>query len=284
MNFSTNIKNLFKNKDNLHILIYINIAVFLLIGTLNLFDFLFKSDIKIIEYLALPSNKNILKIRPWTIITYMFSQNNFIHLLFNLLIFYLFGKIFLNYLNNRQLVCLYVLGGLSGALFFIFAYNFIPTFTEVKDISLAIGASASIMSVVTGISFLVKNHKINLYFFGQVKIIYIAIAVFILDILSIPQGNSGGHIAHLGGIFLGILFATLYKKHIDITNGLSKFFIAIQQLLVSDTKNTINKKQQKTTEKQNTKSQEKTNEILDKIKIFGYSALSEEEKSFLFKK
>ena len=66
--------------------------------------------------------------RPWTIFTYMFTQFDFLHLLFNMLWLYWFGSFFLNYFTERKLTGVYLLGGLFGGLLYIAAYNIFPYF------------------------------------------------------------------------------------------------------------------------------------------------------------
>ena len=60
----------------------------------------------------LPSNTSEIIKRPWSILTYMFLHESFIHLLFNMLWLHFGGKLFLEYLNQKQLVNIYILGGL----------------------------------------------------------------------------------------------------------------------------------------------------------------------------
>ena len=64
--------------------------------------------------------------RPWTLITYMFTHFNFLHILFNMLILYWFGRIFLQYLTGRQLLTTYLIGGLAGALLYLIFLNGFP--------------------------------------------------------------------------------------------------------------------------------------------------------------
>ena len=120
------LKNNFKQGNLLSRLIYINLGVFILIKILGVFFFLFNlSEYEIIDLLALPAESNKILSKPWTIITYMFVHNGFIHLIFNLLWLYFGGTIFLKYLSNKQIVSTYILGGLTGGLFYILAFKFL---------------------------------------------------------------------------------------------------------------------------------------------------------------
>ena len=77
---------------------------------------------------------------------------------------------------------------------------------------MALGASASVLAIIMAISTKSPNYIIRLFLIGNVKLKHIAVFSIALDILSIPQGNAGGHIAHLGGAFFGYLYAQTHKK------------------------------------------------------------------------
>jgi len=90
-----------------------------LIKILYLFYFLSAgnvlADFPVILWLAVPADLNELILKPWTVITYMFLHESFMHILFNMLMLFWFGKIFLDYLDQKKLVVTYILGGLAGA-------------------------------------------------------------------------------------------------------------------------------------------------------------------------
>ena len=133
--------------------IFINIAMFLAINAIGVIITLFRLEsLDLITYLAVPSQLNKLLIRFWTFFTYMFVHVGFMHILFNMLWLYWFGKIFLTYFNERTLGSLYVIGGLAGALLYILAFNTIPYYIEFKYPPL-IGASASVMAIVMAAAF-----------------------------------------------------------------------------------------------------------------------------------
>ena len=175
----------FKARTSLSNLILINICVWILVKIINVFFFLFfqpgnvSSNEWFVHFLAVPSYLPSLINVPWTPFTYMFLHLDFWHILFNLLWLFWFGKIFLEYLNSKQLLQTYILGGLTGAFFYIAAFNLFPVFQNSLHFSYALGASASVMAIVTAISFYVPNYSIQLLFIGRVKIIYLAIILFI---------------------------------------------------------------------------------------------------------
>ncbi|MDR2915086.1 MAG: rhomboid family intramembrane serine protease, partial [Tannerella sp.] len=218
----TEINRRFNTGSILAKFICINAGVFIIIRLLMIIFRLFMKEVPFLEYIEMPSSLMLLIRRPWTIITYMFVHFDFLHILFNMLWLYWFGKIFLLFFTGRQLGGLYVLGGIAGAALFLITYNSFPFLKQFSDNSFLAGASASVMAIVFAVSFYQKDYTINLLLIGRVKLIYLAIGVLLLDIIAITSENAGGHIAHIGGALLGILFAVQYQKGKDITGFMNK--------------------------------------------------------------
>ncbi|MDD3860574.1 MAG: rhomboid family intramembrane serine protease [Bacteroidales bacterium] len=288
------IKNSFKGRNNFNILIYINLIVFVLIHLIN--AILFLSGIKefdLVEFLAVPADTSNLWLKPWTVITYMFTHESFLHLLFNIMVFFWFGKLFLQYLSQRQLLSIYIMGGITGAAFYIIAFNTIPAFSFIKYFSIALGASASVMAIVISVAALVPNQEVYMFLFGKVRLKYLAIIIIVIDLISIPIDNAGGHIAHLGGAFMGFVFVLNYKKGTDITIWLSRFLYGIKEFFIPDKELKVkyrnkNKKSNapETDMEYNARKkadQDEIDKILDKIAMSGYGSLSSAEKERLFK-
>lgn len=266
----------FRSENPLFLLIGINILVFLGINLFKLGEFLFGGHNGISEWivqqLALPANLAVLPYKFWTFFTYMFVQQDFFHILFNLLWLYWMGIIFLDFLNKRQFIFTYLAGGLAGAFTYILAYNTIPAFSEIAQHSILLGSSASVMAVVVATATLVPDFTIRLLLFGAVRLKYLALAYFILDIIGIGGGNPGGSIAHIGGAILGFAFIKQLNKGNDVSKILKK-------------KSNLKVVKNKSYPSANTGSsdQETIDLILDKISKSGYDSLSKTEKEQLFK-
>lgn len=287
------LKSFFRSKNILAKLIIINVAVWLSIMILEVLFNLFNSSLTdtLVQWLAVPASLSKLITRPWTLFTYMFLHLEFWHILFNMLWLYWFGRIFLEYLNERQLLSVYILGGLSGALFYIISYNIFPKFEETYVLSLALGASASVMAIVVAISYYVPNYSINLMFLGPVKIIYIAIFSIVLDILMIRSSNSGGHLAHLGGAIWGFYYIYMLKKGTDFSKlfaqfSWKQFTQPFMRPKKTKFKNVYTNPRNTTDEDYNLRKkqdQDKVDTILDKISKSGYESLTKQEKELLFR-
>ncbi len=291
-----NLKLTFKNGNTLIKLIFVNVAVFLFVNIFLIALELFKIDASgMLYFLEVPSNFSTLLHRVWTPITYMFLHVNFMHVLFNMLAMYWFGKIFLMYYSEKQLLALYFFGGLIGAVIFILTFNFIPLFNSPNELGIipskstfVLGASGSIISIVVASAVKAPNAEMRFLFIGSVKLIYVAIATVLVSVFGIIGNNSGGEIVHLGGALAGYIFVVLEKNGKDITpffNKIVDFFVNLfrkRQTTFKTTSYHAPKMSDSDYNRRKTENETEINRILDKIKTSGYESLSTEEKRKLF--
>ncbi len=285
------IKNYFLQGTILSRLIFINIAIFIVANLINLVFFLMARGPEsqaILYWLGISSNPEIIIARPWTIITYMFTHLGFFHILFNMIVFYVGGRLFCQYIGYKRLLGTYIIGGLVGGLFFILSYNFFPAFREYADLSVAIGASASVMAVFIAVATYMPNFQLPLILLGRVRLKYIALFFIIIDLISIDKGNSGGHIAHLGGALWGFLYVLMLKGGHDFGIFFNTLLNKIQSSFKPKPKMRVHYGKEKplSDEEYNKKkieNQKKIDNILDKISKHGYDSLTKEEKELLFK-
>lgn len=283
------IKNTFKKGSNLTKLIYINIGVFLLVTVAAIFGFLLNNEgfaSKVMDLLSVPADPNKLILRPWTLITYMFTHKDILHILFNMLWLYWFGRIFLEYLDQRKLVAVYLLGGISGAIVYIFSFNVFPAFSGILSESVAIGASASVMAIVIAIAAYVPDYTVTLFLFGSIRIKYMALAIFILTSVIDFSSNSGGKLAHIGGAFFGYFYTLNLRKGRDIAKGFNSMIDFLATAFKPRKKMKVTHRKSATDydfNRTKVDHQKKINSILDKISKGGYDSLTKEEKETLFK-
>ncbi len=279
------IKDTYKNGNSLIKLIFINSAIFVLFKIVFLFYFFTDRTafFPISEWMAMPSSPVALLFKPWTLITYMFYHEEVLHFLFNMLNLYWFGKIFLMYFDEKKLVSVYLIGGVAGGLLYFALYNIFPaTFHP----AILMGASASIIAIMTAAAIYAPNFKLYMVFIGEVKLIYIAIFSIILYAILIASDNPGGNIAHLGGAFFGYLWAKQFMRGRELTRGFSGFLDSVfslfkrKKLKVTYKRPPTNDVEYK---KQKLINQKEVDRILDKISKGGYENLSKEEKETLFK-
>lgn len=284
MNAIADLQRGFNKAEGLFRLLLVNIIIFLAISAAKLIFFLSGTDNTglqwFIEKLALGSDPGSWLLQPWSILTYMFVHEAFFHILFNMLVLYWFGQLFCEFMSSSRLVVVYLLGGISGGLLFMLAYQWIPAFQPISHSSHLVGASAAVIAVLTAIATLLPDYSMHLLFFGPVRLRYIAIFLVLLYLISIPDGNAGGNIAHLGGAIFGFVYIRLYRKGVDIGGWLEKLLF-----LLSGKRSHIRAvhRKQGPAGKEGGPRQEVIDAILDKISRSGYSSLSEQERETLFR-
>jgi membrane associated rhomboid family serine protease len=292
MSIWNEIKDSYKWGSSLTKLIYINLVVFLIITLAPLPIWIFTGSTEAwhqlgwITWISVPSEPAVLLMRPWTLLTYMFVHQNFLHILFNILYLYWFGKLFLEFLKPRQLVGVYILGGIGGAVAYLLAFNLLPAFYTHVPSGILLGASASAMAILFAVARYAPNHRIYLMFIGPARLKYIALAAILIDLISIPtMENTGGHIAHIGGALVGYLFALSLIKGNDISKPVSATGSVIGSIFKKSTKLKVTHKRPLNDMEYNAlkiRRQKEVDRILEKIKVSGYNSLSKEEKQTLF--
>jgi membrane associated rhomboid family serine protease len=288
MNIWDEIKESFQEGSALTRLIYINLGTFLAIRIVNVFYFLAGTPFPFLDWLALPADIGTLATRPWTLITYMFLHFDFLHILFNLLWLYWMGQIFLGYFDQAKLITIYLLGGIAGGIFYVAGFNSFPVFSQIVTDSRLLGASASVIAIVTALAIYAPNHTLHLMFIGPVRMKYIALFSILLYIISISSSNAGGNLAHLGGAFWGVVYIFQLKQGFDIGKGINKTFSGISQFFKPKQKVKITYRNKKTADdieynRQKNQDKARMNQILEKISKSGYDSLSKEEKEILFR-
>lgn len=287
MNAFDTIKHRFKQKDILIQLIIINVVVFFVLTIVAMVGKLFKlPSIDLIPYIGTTSDMHLLIKRPWTVFTYMIAHKDFLHILMNMLMLFWFGQLFLRYFSPKNLGSVYLLGGLAGAALYALAFNTIPYYIDMNHPPM-IGASASVMAIIFAAAFYRPDAEVSLFMLFRIKVVYIAIFMFILDFISLDSNNSGGHVAHIGGAIVGYIFAKQYLKGKDITRWINKIIDRIVNLTkpADKKKMKVKYKKREADYDYNQRKNDATDEIdriLDKIKSSGYSSLNAEEKKRLF--
>lgn len=290
--FGSRIKSFIQDSSWLNRMIVINVAVYLLTlvcgwvlsvaGFLMQFDGSLKQE-AILRWLSCPASFETWSHQPWSIVTSLFIHSGFWHLFFNMFMLYVIGKYFFSRLNEQHFLWVYFLGGLVGNLLYMAAYNLFPAFAGVLPYSYAVGASGCVMAVMAAITLYEPNFDIYVLLFGKMKLWCLTLIFIAIDLMSIPKGNAGGHIAHIGGVLLGllyILFYKLYTKYSDDTffstatpKRKKKYYVSQESgRPISDE----DFNERKVAE------QQRIDAILDKISASGYASLTEEEKDFLF--
>jgi membrane associated rhomboid family serine protease len=264
-------------------IIMVNVAVFIVFGVLNSLLGLFNSNgiIKLVlDWLVLPASFSRYIYQPWSLLTYTFLHEGFLHILFNMLWFYWIGQLLQQYLGNPKTYQAYFMGAIAGGLVYMVSYHVFPYLIPSVEISTARGASAGVLSVVFATATLLPEYELSLFLIGSVRLKYIALFTLLLDLISIPYDNPGGHIAHIGGAAFGYF----YIKQIYANNFLSGFFDWIENLFKPKEKSNLKIHHRSGYMKVNSNekpTQAEVDRILEKINQKGLSYLSDKEKDIL---
>ena len=280
------------------LLIAINMIIFVILAFLfAVFHLRYESaaeakhfyETNILSQFALPASLKDIGTKPWTILTHMFSHDNVWHILGNMLWLWVFGYIFLDLTGNRKIVPLYIYGALAGALAFVLAYNFLPGLKQSLPFVKALGASAGVMAIAAGVTTISPGYRIFPMLFGGIPVWVLMAVYLIIDLASIPLSNPGGHIAHLAGAFTGFLFIYFFRKGYDWSEWMNNFFDWVTNLFNPDKpkkgkdikQELFYKSDKQPYRKTPNITEQRVNEILDKISQKGYSSLTDEEKEIL---
>ncbi len=297
----------FRTRPLLMKLILINVAVFIVIRLLGIIAMIAAFSINpVIDAIALPSSLSQLSLEPWTPFTYMFLHYDVFHILFNMLMLYFIGSVFLFRCTPRQLIALYIYGGLVGALTFVAMAQATPSVGGTL-----LGASASVIALLTASGVIMPDYEVSLVLIGRVKLKWITLITIGLFALGLVGDNAGAHVAHLGGVIMGVIFGVSLNRGRDITAPFNRAidYIALKINAIvhprqkKSAKRSWGKKQPRpsaqssqgsysstdsSSQGQNSSSanpaddRRQLDEILDKIKRSGYGALTDEERRRLF--
>ncbi len=284
----------FRNENIVGKFIYVNVAIYVLVALVGVVATLFNVFPYVgdfVRWFELPSSLERLALQPWSVISYMFLHGGLMHILWNMLALYGFGRIFLSFYSTRHFVGVYLLGGIAGGLFYVLAYNLLPYFANSVNDSYLVGASASVLAVVMAAAVRNPSYRVSLLLFGTMRLITVALATVLISFLLLASDNAGGNFAHIGGAVAGWMFAFYLNKGVD----LAKYVNMVIDLFTNIFRRFSFKKRPKMQYKKTGKHaddyeynarkkemQDDIDSILDKVKQSGYSSLSDEEKRRLF--
>src|SRR6056300_2003328 len=292
--FFTRVKHDAFKGDYLTRLLYLNIAVFLAFSLTNAFTSLFTGNFGLIprigdDLLALPSNPLKFALRPWTILTYMFTHFGFRHILFNLIVLYFSGKILMEYLGEKRMLALYIYGGIGGGLLYIILYNLSPILGQGS----MVGASAGCIAVLVAGATYLPNMPVRLWGIFEIKYWMLAAGIVTLDVLNLTGSNAGGHIAHLGGAIVAFFFIRSMRQGHEWNVYLFQIIDAVRNMLFRPKSKKKRRgfsfgessyvkyeevKKPKGSSSKSSKDTARMDAIPDTIKEKGYDSLSKEEK------
>ena len=277
-------------------LITINAILFLSLGVIEVIYYMIGStnvayQYQILRFFTLPAKLNTLAVMPWTILSYMFVHSGIIHILVTMLWLWVFGSIFQTISDNNKIIPLYIYGGLAGALVFISVNYIMPNLRNDIDYSSMAGGNAAVMAVAIAATTLAPNYRLFRMLNGGIPLWVLTIAYVIIDVAG--SGSTAHHLAHLGGGLAGYFLVIALRKGYDWGKWMNDAYTwfmnlcnpekkvatepKIKDKIFYDTGNRV------PFYKKPVVTQQRIDQILDKINQKGFDRLTEEEKSILKK-
>ncbi len=209
-------------------------------------------------------------LRPWTIITYMFVHGNFWHLFFNLLVLFFFGPPLEERWGSREFIKYYLICGLGGAaLSFVFAMN-----------SAVIGASAAVFGVM--LAFAMNWPDMPIYVFGifPIKAKWMVTILAVFALFSALSGARDGvaHFAHLGGFAAGWIYLKLDFRTSRTLGKLNRIMNRPKLTVVSGMPQPEKPRPRTSVDE---RVYDDVDKVLDKISTKGIASLTPEERKLL---
>lgn len=273
----------------------INVIFFLLLITIQVVYFFFQSSqgsffAQVVPFFQMPAQLTQLSERPWTILTFMFSHTGVIHILSNMIWLWAFGFILQELTGNKKLIPIYIYGGLAGAFAFILANYLIPQLRPSISNASLLGANASTMAVAVATTMLAPNYRFFRNLNGGIPIWVLTLVYVFIDFAGVASLGAGFSLAHISGGLAGFVFVFLLRKEIDGSIWMNNLYDWFMNLFNPNKKNDAastktkvfyNSGNRKPFHKTSHVTQQRVDEILDKINQKGYHFLTEDEKSIL---
>ena len=244
----------------------------------------------VLTWFALPGTLDKLSSRPWTIFTYMFSDQHVFRFIANMFWLWCFGYILQDLTGNRKLIPIYLYGGVAGAACFLLCYGIFPKLHAQAPLVQLIGANASVIAVAIAVTSVAPKYRIFPMINGGIPLWILTVLYLLIDFSTMPRGDIGAYIANLAGAGAGFLFIYRMRRGHDGSAWLNQFFDWCNDLFNPDRKRKGRSSKDefyyKVSGTQPFKkipnvTQQRIDEILDKINQQGYRFLTDEEKEIL---
>jgi membrane associated rhomboid family serine protease len=207
-------------------LIIINILVFVA-------QIVFDNQIQLTQKLSLWPVKSD-EFKPYQIATHMFAHIGFVHLLFNMLGLWMFGRVLENVWGGKRFLFFYLACGVGATILSLgidyFRYDQIIHDAEVafanndketairiiRQLGYSLGASGAVLGVLAGFGYLFPNTEMMIVPIPvPVKAKWLILGIVAIDLFS-GIANTGkenvGHFAHLGGALTGFIIVLIWNK------------------------------------------------------------------------
>jgi membrane associated rhomboid family serine protease len=244
----------------------------------------------ILSWFILPADLEKFLSRPWTLLSYMFSDHRVFRFISNMFWLWSFGYILQDLTGNRKLAPIYIYGGIAGAFFFILSYYIFPKLQAQIPFATFAGANPAIMAVAVATTTVAPDYRIFPMISGGIPLWILSLVYVLLNFSSISYGDSGAYIANAAGAGMGYLFIFQIRRGNDWSVWMNNFFDWCNDLFNPNKKRKVkspkdeffyNVSGTQPYKKIPNITQKRIDDILDKINRQGYRFLTDEEKDIL---
>ncbi|MFZ9660759.1 MAG: rhomboid family intramembrane serine protease [Chitinophagaceae bacterium] len=244
----------------------------------------------IFQWFSMPGDAKMFITRPWTIISSLFTEMDLWLMISNLFWLWSFGFIFQDLLGNSRIIPLYLYGGIGGALVYMLFHSLLPQYKFQTGSGFFYGSTTSLLAIVSGATVFAPNYKLFPMIRGGISLWIISLIFGVID-LSFIASRPDLIFAHLGSILIGFLFVIQLKNGHDWGKWMNDAYFKVIHLFTPKTKKPVRKRIREEVfyntggkipfSRKSNLSQQRVDEILDKINLKGYDQLTQEEKDIL---
>lgn len=231
-------------------------------------------SIDVAEWFVLPADALTALCRPWTLLTYMTVHSSILHLIFNTLWLYWFGRMLADVTHERSILVLFIGGGVAGGLIYILT----AWLTGYSQHAYLTGDSAAVLSVMTAVGLLMPDRRMRFFLLGDIRLKWVTLGCILLTLLGSQSSGVPPQAAHAAGILFGLCWAIEHKgvlrRHTNKT---------LRMPAMPNTQRTVKVNTRATIKaiKASLSDEERLDQLLDKIRVSGYDSLSAREKTEL---
>jgi membrane associated rhomboid family serine protease len=244
---------------------------------------------EILDLFIMPADVDKLLSKPWTLITHMFVHTSVWEVFANMLWLWSFGYIMQDLTGNKKIIPIFIYGALAGAIAFIVAYNFVPALKPQLAFATDMGAAAGVMAVAIATTMVSPNYRIFPMIRGGIPLWVLTIFYILSNVFTISVTDTANIMLHLAGALIGFLYIFSLRQGYDWGGWMNNFFDWVNNLFnpnkpkkgKSIKDELFYKASSAPYKKTPNLTQQRVDEILDKINKQGYSFLTDEEKELL---
>ncbi len=215
----------YQQPSALRTIITVNVVVWVAMQFLNLWN---AGLLFIQSHLALhPVFPDIL-LEPWQLVTYSFMHTGLLHIGINMLLLFWVGREFERMHGSQQFWTVYLTTAVGGALICLLLSPIAPSIAGGMSGGRSIpvlGASASVLGVLTTVAILYPYKQIRLLFFGIVPLLWVVVGFLVIDsLMALRPGGNTAVAAHWGGALTGFLYARHQQGTLGVLSGIGSLF------------------------------------------------------------